>query len=95
MAKAEGDTAVEIQYNKAVAAGEFVGSLKDYCVKVASQGMVVENSVNNYNGIAIYYDTEVKEEFLWMQSIWQPDTWGSIMPSELWRLPLPEVIIFY
>lgn len=81
MAKAEGDTAVEIQYNKAVAAGEFVGSLKDYCVKVASQGMVVENSVNNYNGIAVYYDTEVKEEFLWMQSIWQPDTWGSIMPS--------------
>lgn len=81
LAKAVDDTAVEIQYNKAKDAGEFVGTLQDYRVKVASQGMVVEGSENTYNGIAVYYDTEVKEEFLWMQSIWQPDTWGSIMPS--------------
>ncbi|MBR2974406.1 MAG: membrane protein insertase YidC [Clostridia bacterium] len=79
--KAEGDAAVEVQYNKLVADGEFVGTLKDYCVKVASQGAEVKGSANTYNGIASYYDEQVKEEFLWMQSIWQPDTWDSIMPE--------------
>ena len=51
-------------------------AFSSYCVKLASQGNGAD-----YIGIANYYDTQVKEDFLWMQSIWQPDTWDSIMPT--------------
>lgn len=79
--KAEADQAVTDQYQLEYTNGTYTGTLKDYCVDVASKGAVIENSTNTYIGIANYYNSDVKEEFLWMQSIWQPDTWDSIMPD--------------
>ena len=78
---AKTDSAVEQQYLLEVSNGTFKGELKSYQVKVASQGLQVENSNHNYVGIATFYQNEVQESFLWMKSIWQPDTWDNIMPD--------------
>lgn len=67
-------------YNSAIDAGktpkeaEEIATLK--AIEVASKG-----DGGEYIGIGKYYTTEIKQSFLWIENVWQPDTWANIMPT--------------
>ena len=72
------DDNLKVIWQQQVDEGKYTDSFDSYCRNVAATTGV---EGTEYKGIANYYETQVKEEFLWMQSIWQPDTWDSIMPT--------------
>ncbi|MCM1042691.1 MAG: YidC/Oxa1 family membrane protein insertase [Corallococcus sp.] len=79
-----------VAYQKAIGEGKSTEAAKiyalDYCRDIVSKGSdeVFKDAQGNdytYIGIGKYYVDNVQESFLWMASIWQPDTWKSVMPT--------------
>lgn len=91
---AETDTDLEIVFDAAVKAG-YTDSLSTFQKLVAREGVANVTGFDTaalseaqktalsdkYIGIGQFYNTEIKESFLWMESIWQPDTWAPIFPT--------------
>ncbi len=72
------DSYTEI-YEQAIDDGLTTTEANAIAVKTASEGGVYKSET--YSGIAEYYTTNIKESFLWIESVWQPDTWTAIMPN--------------
>ncbi len=66
-------------YSDAVDSGMSTTEANTLAVTIASEGG--EYGGEEYIGIAEYYTTYIKESFLWIDSVWQPDTWTAIMPD--------------
>lgn len=66
-------------YDDAIANGMSTTEANTLAVTVASEGGTYGGET--YDGIAVYYTENIKESFLWIDSVWQPDTWTSIMPD--------------
>ncbi len=66
-------------YEDAIDNGMSSSEANALAVTVASEGGTYNNET--YLGVAEYYTTYIQESFLWIQSVWQPDTWTSIMPD--------------
>lgn len=77
----EDDNVYLAAYNAALEEGKTEAQAKvianNKCVEVASQG----NAELGYIGIGQYYVENIKESFLWIDNVWQPDTWASVMPT--------------
>jgi YidC/Oxa1 family membrane protein insertase len=91
---ASSDELLEKVYDAAVTAG-YTGDFDSYAKTVARVGIAAADGFDSatltvaeretlsakYLGIGNYYNQSIKESFLWMQSIWQPDTWAPIFPT--------------
>lgn len=66
-------------YDNAIANGMTASEANVEAVTIASEGG--EYDGETYGGIAVYYTENIKESFLWIDSVWQPDTWTTIMPD--------------
>lgn len=77
----EDDNVYLAAYNAALEEGKTEEQAKaaanSACVRVASEG----NAELGYIGIGQYYVDNIKESFLWIDNVWQPDTWANVMPT--------------
>jgi len=64
-------------YDAKIAEGKTEVEAEEFCKDLAAKG----NGTDEYVGIGKYYEDNVKESFLWIANIWQPDTWASVMPD--------------